>query len=137
MLATLEHQGALFAPPTDRPAIEMVSTMLTSNHLAAIPPEYSMLLEKANGIVYNGYEFLGTKKFTYKDEFSIPGLLDAGVDVNSSGTISGKLLVARGQIELFLYDERSSSYEVVDRMTLSFITQHPNLASLLSSVIMS
>ena len=135
VFSAFRDQGATCAPPTDRRSVELVSSMLAGNHLAAVPPEYAMLLEQANGLVYNAYEFFGTKKFAYQGDFKIPAILDANLDVNGNGEISGRLLLGRGQIELFLYDERLNRYAAVERFTLNPLKDYPDLASLLNTVL--
>ncbi|MCL2672789.1 MAG: YrhA family protein [Alphaproteobacteria bacterium] len=130
----LLQQGAVISAPADKRTVQLASSMLASNRMASIPAEYQQLLELANGLVYNGFEFFGTKDFAYRDEAKLPNIADVNLDVNADADLTGQVLIGRGQNELFLYDENKDDYFAADRLTMSKIRRYKNLEILLNTI---
>jgi hypothetical protein len=127
IIDTIKKDGAVVFPPAEDRAIRFVGSMLSSHRFCPVPSNYQQLLKTTDGLVWNGVELYGCRAVD-RDMlgYILPGLIEANMEFTGYEFLRGQIVLGRAAEEIFVYDARRKSYNIVDRhdfsITASFQT---------------
>ncbi len=117
ILETLKKNQAVFFPPVDDRSLRFLSSLLSSHHFPALPPDYVALLKQTDGLSWNGIELYGSRANDRETRgYTLPGLMEANMEFSNAAPMRGKLVLGRAAEELFIYDSMDQRYHIVNRM---------------------
>lgn len=102
--------------------IERINAVLSRHRYAILPPDYLDFLSQTNGLVFEDLEFYGLEKQHIKHRFfSFPDIVEYNQKMTDDAFMLSKLILGQDSQSLFVYDEKTCSYLVCDRISLQII----------------
>ena len=99
--------------------IKKLKDELAAGGFCTLPEEYAVLLQKYNGIIYDGLELLGTIPHKrLQKNYTLGSILDINRRYAKIGFFTQKLILGELPESFLIYDGETGNYEIVDRLNL-------------------
>ena len=124
--------GCITFSPASAADIEETGAELTARGFSALPAEYERLLSLTNGIIYNGFEFYGTKpRFRGEKNYTFPDIRTVNDGYRSYKFFENKVILGNVSESMMYYDRKNGFFALADRINLRSRVETPTLEELI------
>jgi hypothetical protein len=122
-------------PPCPEPEILGLSERVSRELGAELPPEYRLLLSRANGLEWNGLRFFGSVRapMTGRPRLMREGIIEANLDYRAGGLIDelcDYLILGENDMDFFALSVPTGEYRVLTKSGLSLIETYGDCGSM-------
>lgn len=105
--------------PAEEDSYIRTDDYLLKHNFCKLPDEYKMFLKLTNGLIYDGIEFYGTIPHDrIEKNYTFPDIIMMCENYANYEFFTNKVVLGQISESIILYDEKSSSFAVIDRFNL-------------------
>lgn len=113
------HNHCICFPPAEEESYNLVDNYLLKHNQCKLPDEYKMFLKLTNGLIYDGIEFYGTIPHErIEKNYTFPSIIMVCQNYANYEFFANKIVLGQISESIILYDDKSASFAVVDRLNL-------------------
>lgn len=130
MIETLKKQNTYAVEPLSPQDLIYAQKTLLKFGFAEIPEEVCKFLHQINGFTYEGSHIFGI----IPEPLNFMDIINVNI-LNKEKLKQDQLILADNEFDFLIFDNKSKSYQIVDKQDLAVLEEYNNLEQGLSSII--